>query len=203
MEKKFIGTIYQTLGNNRVKFSTKPGGNVNAGELVEMILSETNEKFLGRVTAVERRNYLIDLDGSVQLSSLYDSERVTEVSDVGVSGNLKDYLIGEVQIIGKRISEDKTFFRKPSSPFYIGDKIFTADKNFLLEQLKIPGHSIIIGNYRNNKDVPIYVDYDELISKHFCVLAMTGSGKSWTVAVLVEQIAQTGLPIIIFDPHGE
>lgn len=203
MTRNFIGTIFQTLGNNRVKFSTKPGGDVHAGELVEVTHGLTSKNYLGRVISIERRNYLIDLDSSVQLSSLYDAEKVRHASDVGVSGNFRDYIVGEVQIIGRREDNNKRYFEHPSSPFCIGDKIYSAEKDFLQEQLKVSDDFITIGTYKNNSEVPINLDYNELVSKHFCVLAMTGSGKSWTIAVLIEELSKTGLPIIIFDPHGE
>lgn len=50
--------------------------------------------------------------------------------------------------------------------------------------------------------MPIHIDLNELISKHFSVLAMTGSGKSWTISVIIESIAKEyDIPILIFDPH--
>ena len=72
----------------------------------------------------------------------------------------------------------------------MGTKVYRASPEFLNEQLKPWGNSIEIGKFRDNSKVPINIDLNELISKHFAVLAMTGSGKSWTVSVIIEAIAQ-------------
>ena len=61
---------------------------------------------------------------------------------------------------------------------------------FLNKQLEPKTNSIEIGHFRDNEDVPIHIDLNELISKHFSVLAMTGSGKSWTISVIIESIAK-------------
>ncbi len=52
-------------------------------------------------------------------------------------------------------------------------------------------------------DIPFYVDVNEVVSRHLAVLAITGGGKSNTVAVLADEITKLGGPILIFDMHGE
>jgi len=43
----------------------------------------------------------------------------------------------------------------------------------------------------------------EDLRRHVAVLGMTGSGKSTTVAVMVRQIAEVGLPLMVMDWHNE
>ena len=199
---QFIGTVYETLSATRLRFSTKPGGSVSSGQLIE-IIGDDKKKYLGRITSIERKNYLIDQDGAVQLSTLYSENENLESSDIGISGDFQDFIISSVEIIGNRPSDSKIFFR-PRRPFRMGTRVYKASPEFLNEQLKPWGNSIEIGKFRDNSKVPIHIDLNELISKHFAVLAMTGSGKSWTVSVIIEAIAQNyDLPILIFDPHGE
>lgn len=53
--------------------------------------------------------------------------------------------------------------------------------------------------------VPIALDVKELVSTHMAILAGTGSGKSYTAGVLVEELLQpyNRAAVLIFDPHGE
>ncbi|MFW9930242.1 MAG: ATP-binding protein [Candidatus Thorarchaeota archaeon] len=55
---------------------------------------------------------------------------------------------------------------------------------------------------------PVYIDLSRLFRKHLAVLAISGAGKSYTVAILIEEILKRSkeigrLPVIIIDPHGE
>ena len=195
----FAGTVYETLSTTRVRFSTKPGGFVSSGELVE--IGGGDRKQLGRITSIERRNYLIDQDGAVQLSSLYDGDPSIDTKTMGIRGDFRDHIVGEIEIIGRR---GGNIFKRPRAPFNIGEKIFKANREFLEEQLRPDAQSIAIGTFRDNHEVKVHLNLNELISKHFCVLAMTGGGKSWTIAVIIEAIARKyDIPIVIFDPHGE
>lgn len=53
--------------------------------------------------------------------------------------------------------------------------------------------------------VPIALDVKELVSTHMAILAGTGSGKSYTAGVLVEELLSpyNRAAVLIFDPHGE
>ncbi len=59
--------------------------------------------------------------------------------------------------------------------------------------------------YRREGEVPISLDVAELVSKHLAVLAATGSGKSYTVGVILEEImgANNKGCVLVIDPHGE
>lgn len=198
---KFKGTIFETVSSTRVKFSTKPGESVSTGSLVE-IEDSNGKKYLGRVVGIQRKNYLIDQDAAVQLSSLFSENEKLDPDDIGIRGEFDDFIICEVEIIGNR--ENSKFFIRPKKPFKIGTKVYKASPEFLNKQLEPKTNSIEIGYFRDNENVPIHIDLNELISKHFSVLAMTGSGKSWTISVIIESIAKEyDIPILIFDPHGE
>jgi uncharacterized protein len=53
--------------------------------------------------------------------------------------------------------------------------------------------------------VPVSLDVKELVSTHMAILAGTGSGKSYTAGVLIEEFLQpyNRAAVLIFDPHGE
>lgn len=65
-------------------------------------------------------------------------------------------------------------------------------------------HSLELGVYKLNENARAYVDGNKLFQRHAALLGSTGSGKSWTVASILESGAQ--LPssnLVVFDLHGE
>jgi len=61
-----------------------------------------------------------------------------------------------------------------------------------------------IGKYSIDENAQAFLDGDKLFQRHAVIVGSTGSGKSWCVAKLVEQIAK--LPMgncLLFDIHGE
>lgn len=65
-------------------------------------------------------------------------------------------------------------------------------------------HSIELGKYTIDESAKAFVDGNKLFQRHAALLGSTGSGKSWTVASILERAAK--LPssnLIVFDLHGE
>ena len=65
-------------------------------------------------------------------------------------------------------------------------------------------HSLEIGKYTLDGVASAFLDGNKLFQRHAALLGSTGSGKSWTVATILEQAAK--LPsanLIVFDLHGE
>lgn len=51
----------------------------------------------------------------------------------------------------------------------------------------------------------IHIPIEEFASTHLAILASTGSGKSYTASVLIEEMMRPGsrASLLVFDPHGE
>ena len=67
-------------------------------------------------------------------------------------------------------------------------------------------NSIIVGNISASESLPAKIDLDKLVTRHSAIVGSTGSGKSNTVAIILEAIAKGGFEsarILIIDPHGE
>lgn len=61
-----------------------------------------------------------------------------------------------------------------------------------------------IGKFANNKEVPAILDGNKFFQRHACIIGSTGSGKSWTVASILEKINRLKYSnAIVFDLHGE
>jgi hypothetical protein len=62
-----------------------------------------------------------------------------------------------------------------------------------------------VGKMVTNPSLRVYLDPSNLFGRHFAILGQTGSGKSWTVASMVQRAVQV-MPrahIVILDLHGE
>ena len=64
---------------------------------------------------------------------------------------------------------------------------------------------IEVGNLLANPDVPVTLNVQNLLSRHFSVLAVTGAGKSYTVAVILNEIMRNfpNASIVVIDPHAD
>lgn len=65
-------------------------------------------------------------------------------------------------------------------------------------------NSLELGSYKLNENARAYVDGNKLFQRHAALLGSTGSGKSWTVASILERSSR--LPssnLVVFDLHGE
>jgi DNA helicase HerA-like ATPase len=131
------------------------------------------------------------------------------------SGNLKWSFLIECQAIGTLVA-DKNFERSsmllpvPTEPAYIADKD-TLEKLFLTsDEFNFP-----LGRLSLNKDVHLKINGDKFFSKHIAIVGSTGSGKSCTVAKILQDVVgiendknlkktkQNNSHIVIFDLHSE
>ena len=93
----------------------------------------------------------------------------------------------------------------PKTPFKPGEKVYPADKTLIMGVLglrKEKKNSMYMGLLEGH-DIPVYLDVKKTIGKHVSVLAKTGAGKSYSVAVMLEELLKNNIAIIIIDPHGE
>lgn len=58
---------------------------------------------------------------------------------------------------------------------------------------------------RDKEDVPVILNVKNLVSTHLAILASTGSGKSYTAGVLIEELMKpyNRAAVLIVDPHNE
>lgn len=81
--------------------------------------------------------------------------------------------------------------------------IGTADIAKMFERYQSKGLSV--GTVATHPSLRVCLDPSNLFGRHFAILGQTGSGKSWTVAALVQRTVAV-MPrahIIILDLHGE
>ena len=67
------------------------------------------------------------------------------------------------------------------------------------------GETIDVGRLRLDPAVPAFINFEELLRKHFAVVGTTGVGKSTAVALILQEILakKANLRIFLIDPHNE
>lgn len=79
----------------------------------------------------------------------------------------------------------------------------SSDIAKMFERFQAKGFSV--GTVATHPSLKVFLDPSNLFGRHFAILGQTGSGKSWTVAALVQRTVAV-MPrahIIILDLHGE
>ncbi len=64
-------------------------------------------------------------------------------------------------------------------------------------------HWISVGTLLSRPEIEVRVNVNKMVTRHTAILAVTGAGKSNTVAVIADEIARIGGTVLIFDFHGE
>lgn len=125
----------------------------------------------------------------------------------GDAGEIYEITVETIGYFSKTIGD----FINPRIPPNPGDACFLASSETLAEVLspKVSGQhgSAHIGSLltRDAGEVPIVLSVKDVVSTHLAILASTGSGKSYTAGVIVEELMQphNGAAVLIVDPHGE
>ncbi len=112
-------------------------------------------------------------------------------------------LIGEIETT----SGAKTSFRRGVRRYpTIGDSVRSIGRDELaLMHSCDSARTVSIGNLSQDRDLPAYIDADQLLSKHFAVVGSTGVGKSSGVAAIVSGLieARPDVRVLMLDVHNE
>src|SRR5690554_711561 len=134
--------------------------------------------------------------------------------DLGMSNFLLTENIVKVNLIGTLIDKygekENVFKRTLDTVPEIEANCFPIDGENITKFMRTISSQenyavpLSLGKYSIDENAEAFLDGDKLFQRHAVIVGSTGSGKSWCVAKLVEQIAK--LPMansILFDIHGE
>ncbi|MEG2867884.1 MAG: DUF87 domain-containing protein [Terrisporobacter sp.] len=200
---KYIGKLIGNTGNpNDLKIALQNSFSAKRGEFVKIKHKEgeqdTDTYVLGRIVSVSRNNILYNSNMGEGLSSL------EILPGAQVTG---ETLFGTIELVGYRDSNGQ--IKIPRRALNPGEKVYGVDYEFLSKFYKFDENtSLNIGNLigydKGENIVPVYLDVNKLVTEHLAVLAMTGSGKSYTVGRIIERlVAEMNGTVVVFDVHGE
>jgi len=119
-----------------------------------------------------------------------------------------------ISLIGTLLDRDgerqNVFRRTLESVPEIDANCFSLEGDFLTAFMRIlsstaeAGKSLTLGRYTLDDGAVAYLNGNRFFQRHAFIGGSTGSGKSWTTAKVIEQMAELDSPnAIIFDLHGE
>jgi hypothetical protein len=177
-----VGIIYGTTSTVDFKFAASKDVKRNS-----YVQSEHPEgKVLSLVTDVQRYSDI----------TFEDAKKISS----GIAVKKESKLSATASVIGYR--DERGVLQTPRTPFKPGNPVYTADADLIREVLGLRNEGLYFGLLRWH-DIPVCQDPKSLSERHVSVLAKTGSGKSYLVGVLIEELIKHEIPVVIIDPHDE
>ena len=168
---------------------------IQVNNLLRIRSTKTGESIIGLVVKIMRKSSdMVEPDNP-------DEVIVENVVKACLVGTLLDRY-GTKSNVFKRTLE--TVPSLDADCFLIeGEELSKFMKSLSVSDEKIE-KSLNIGEYVLSEDAETYLDGNKFFQRHAVVVGSTGSGKSWTVAKILEKSSQLkSVNSIIFDIHGE
>ena len=165
-------------------------------DIIIMSGNNADEKLIGIITRVNKKK--IEIEDSEE-----DDEEPVSINSCSIT------LVGSFYI--KLGANRKNVFKRAINTYpEINSEAYLANNQTLaiimnsLDESTGKAEKLIIGKFASNTEVNAVLDGNRFFQRHACIVGSTGSGKSYTVANILEKA--TKLPysnIIVFDLHGE
>jgi DNA helicase HerA-like ATPase len=186
MARRQVGIIYGNVSSTSFDIAVGDSG-LKRLDYVEV--ESEGHRVLAQVDAVLRRSSL-------------SYEQALAIPE-GIASDAEDQLSAAVRVIGYQDQQGR--IQTPRTPFRAGVPVYDADDRLVttvlgLEQSAEGG--AYLGFVKGSR-IPVALSMDTVAQKHLSVLAKTGAGKSYTVAVILEELIKANVPLVILDPHGE
>lgn len=168
------------------------------GRLVTIQGLDNNEWLLGMINRVWRDPLENDAEVNDEIAPSIIENNGVQVTLVGTyrskHGSINDYFTRAVLSLPD--------INRPVFP--VEGKVL-EDFMGIIGSVNVAGKKPLeIGTYTLDRKAKAYIDADKLFQRHAALLGSTGSGKSWSVANILEQAAKLDYSnIIVFDLHGE
>jgi hypothetical protein len=190
-----VGIISGETGSFGFNFLISDSTAVHRGEYVKA-WHESDGWVLCQVLSIKRSS-----DVANNKHSFDEAKKVfEELKKESKTNKRSDRIVAEATVIGSR--DPSGLLRSPKTPFSPGDDVFPADNDLISSSLGLSGNEMYIGML-DGTDIPVHLSVNSLVQKHVSILAKTGSGKSYTAAVLLEELLDRKVPLLIIDPHSE
>lgn len=139
---------------------------------------------------------------------------IEDIVDDGIGEKTSELNLCKIALIGTMLDRDgggeNVFRRTLESVPEIDANCFSLDGDNLtgfmrtLSSVSADGNALTLGKYTLDEHAVAYLNGNKFFQRHAFIGGSTGSGKSWTTAKIIEQMA--GLSTangIVFDLHGE
>lgn len=166
---------------------------VQVNQIVQIRSTKTNEKIIGLVSKILRK-------------SVSDKTDESSDPDMVIENVVRVNLVGT--LIGKEGLEKNKFKRTLNTVPSINADCFLLQGRELSEFMDIissnSDNPLTIGYYTISEDSKANLDGNKFFQRHAVIVGGTGSGKSWTVANILEKASKLkSINCLVFDLHGE
>lgn len=174
---------------------------LNRLKINDMIVMEGNnadEKLIGIITKVTKKR----IDGFEDDENLEDEISSVNLCNVTMVGTFFIKLGANRNNIFKRAIN--TYPEINSDAYLAEGDALAIIMNSLDNESADTEEKLVIGKYASNSDVAAILDGNKFFQRHACIVGSTGSGKSFSVANILEKANK--LPytnIVVYDLHGE
>lgn len=168
---------------------------LQVNHLIAIRASKVGQTLIGMVNKIMRKfGDELDLESQDEVIS-------TDIVKITLIGTLLDR-DGERRNVFKRTLESVPEI--DSECFIMTDDTLTTFMSVISGADSGMEHPLRIGKYTINNGAPAWLDGNKLFQRHAVIVGSTGSGKSFTVATLLEKIAELkSCNAILFDIHEE
>lgn len=192
-----IGVV-QNVDTKKVSVSVEKEEILNRLKINDIVVLSGNnadEKLIGIVTRVSKKRIDIDDEETEEQEYSFNFCNITLV------GTFYKKLSSTKQNIFKRAVNT---YPEINSKVYLADgKALSIIMNSLENEISSEKR-LIIGKYASNKTVEAILDGNRFFQRHATIVGSTGSGKSFTVANILEKANELEhANLIVFDLHGE
>ncbi len=194
--QKSIGTVESVdTGNIIIKISDEQIlNNIQVNNLIRIRSTKTRESIIGLVTKIMRKSAdRVEQDSFEEI----ETENIIKVSLIGTK-------------LDKDGTKENVFKRTLKTVPSLQADCFLIDGNELsqfmksISSLENNQNPLKIGKYVISDDAEAHLDGNKFFQRHAVIVGSTGSGKSWTVANILERAAELpSINSIVFDIHGE
>lgn len=203
-DDNFIGKLIGNTGKpDKLTVALRTSFSARRGEFIRISHQErendTKVDVLGRIVSLSRSNILF---------SPALGEGISEIEILPQSKVSGETVYGTIELVGFKDPYTGEI-RIPRRPLNPGTKVYGVDYSFLTSFYEFSEDTSIhlgnlVGYEKGDNIVPVYLDANTLVTEHLAILAMTGSGKSYTIGRVIERlVAQLNASVVVFDPHGE
>jgi DNA helicase HerA-like ATPase len=167
---------------------------VSVFDLVALTGRRPGERLLGLVSGVTQRSG----DGAPSTNG--------SAPEAAAVGTVRVMLIGTLDRVG-----DHDVFKRGASSFpAVGSECTLIEGDRLRRFMAVvaesvePDERLELGRFVADENAVAVADGNRLFQRHAGLLGSTGTGKSWTVGLMLERASKLAHPnMIVFDMHGE
>jgi hypothetical protein len=196
LREKPVGVIVCDKGSPtplefKVQLDREFDNSICAGEF---IVTQEDPRMFAQVSSVMPYHQYYTLPMSVADSLAKDYDLGQEAPATSGWTVINARVIGEIQ------NQSIVYSGRAPRP---GQKAYRASINEISRCLNLRERGICMGRLVSRPDLVVNLDDEIFLKEHTVTFGVTRFGKSYSNAVVIEELSKAGRAILVIDPHGE